>query len=98
MEPPGSAVTLRADRLRDALVLTVRDHGPVIDPATVEQLFQRFESAGGKRRGVGLGLSIVRSFMELHGGTSHTEARASGGAPWPICVFPLDQRRHEAAA
>ncbi|WP_052285844.1 sensor histidine kinase [Azorhizobium caulinodans] len=97
VEPPGSAVTLRADRLRDALVLTVRDHGPGIDPATVEQLFQRFESAGGKRRGVGLGLSIVRSFMELHGGTV-TLKPAPGGGTLAICVFPLDQRRHEAAA
>ncbi|WP_051357025.1 sensor histidine kinase [Azorhizobium doebereinerae] len=100
--PAGSAVRLRAERTADALVLSVRDQGPGVAPDMVEHLFQRFETAGThpggtRHRGVGLGLSIVRSFMELHGGTVSL-APAKGGGTLATCVFPLAARRQEAAA
>ena len=49
----------------------VEDRGRGIPQAVIDRVFDRFEShAGGTdHRGVGLGLSIVRSFVELHGGT-----------------------------
>ncbi len=94
--PTGSTVTLRAERAPDALVLTVRDHGPGVAPDMVERVFQRFEVSGTRHRGVGLGLSIVRSFMELHGG-SVTLAPARGGGTIATCIFPANRRDSEAA-
>jgi len=98
--PRGGTVVLSAIRESDALVLKVQDQGPGIPEDMADALFERFEAraSGGNRSGVGLGLSIVRSFMELHGGTI-TLANAEGGGAVAICVFPLSaSRRNEAAA
>ena len=62
-------------------------------------VFNRFEShtLGTRHRGVGLGLSIVRSFVELHGGRVPLET-APGSGTCVTCTFPTDlagQSRHE---
>ena len=46
----------------------------------MDQVFDRFEShpQGSRHRGAGLGLSIVRSFVELHGGTVESIPRRAG--------------------
>ena len=48
-----------------------------------DKVFDRFETdpRGSQHRGVGLGLSLVRSFVELHGGSVEIEFRASAAAP-----------------
>lgn len=60
--------------------VTVRDHGPGIDPADLPHIFDRFYRAPRSRAlpGSGLGLAIVRQVAEAHGGTV-TAARADGG-------------------
>jgi two-component system sensor histidine kinase MprB len=62
--------------------VTVRDHGPGIDPADLPLVFDRFYRAPAARGlpGSGLGLSIVRQVMESHGGTATAEAAPGGGA------------------
>lgn len=52
-------------------VVSVRDHGPGLDPADIPQLFDRFYRAIGTRGlpGSGLGLSIVKSVADTHGGS-----------------------------
>ena len=69
--PVHGIVTLACDRRDDAIVFSVSDEGPGIPPELTEQVFKRFESHshGSRHRGAGLGLSIVRSFVKLHGGT-----------------------------
>lgn len=97
--PEGGTVTLGAERRADGIALTVRDQGPGIAPEIAQTLFQRFEArpVGRSRAGVGLGLSIVRSFMQLHGGTVSL-ASAPGGGALAICVFPFEApQRREAA-
>ncbi|MFG1358611.1 PAS domain-containing sensor histidine kinase [Xanthobacter pseudotagetidis] len=89
VSPEGARVTLCAERRPDGLVLSVRDEGPGV-PAEVEKtLFDRFESrsAGPRHRGVGLGLAIVRSFVELHGGSVSVKA-AGGRGTLAACLFP----------
>jgi two-component system, OmpR family, sensor histidine kinase MprB len=70
------AVTLRADG-----TLTVRDHGPGIDPADLPHVFDRFHRGANARGrpGSGLGLAIVRQVTEAHGGTVALEAAPGGG-------------------
>jgi len=76
--PPGSAVEVR---LVDG-ELTVRDHGPGIDPEDLPHVFDRFyrATAARGRAGSGLGLAIVRHVAERHGGTVRAEAAPGGGA------------------
>jgi signal transduction histidine kinase len=55
-----------------------------------DRVFDWFEtnSLGSQHRGTGLGLSLVRSFVELHGGTVTLDS-AVGSGTTVICTFPL---------
>jgi two-component system sensor histidine kinase MprB len=61
--------------------LTVRDHGPGIDPADLPHVFDRFHRGANARGrpGSGLGLAIVRQVAEAHGGAVALEAAPGGG-------------------
>lgn len=87
---PGQRVEITARRSARDLVLSVRDHGVGMSPEVKELVFNRFEShtRGTRHRGVGLGLSIVRSFVELHGGRIELETEQGIGT-CVTCVFPL---------
>ena len=54
-------------------------------------------TSGTRHRGVGLGLSIVRSFVELHGGRVALES-APGAGTRVTCTFPLDDPAPQRAA
>jgi signal transduction histidine kinase len=97
--PAGETVTLAAQRLRDAVVFSVTDRGPGIPLDVQDKVFDWFEthSLGSRHRGTGLGLSLVRSFVELHGGTVTLES-AVGRGTTVTCVFPIDQRAERPAA
>ena len=72
--------TARPERGGGAL-LTVSNTGPKIAPEALARLLEPFERGArhGDRRGAGLGLSIVRSVAEAHGGVVTLEARDEGG-------------------
>jgi signal transduction histidine kinase len=88
--PAGDTVTLLAERRADAVVFSVTDRGPGIPPDVLEKVFDWFEShsLGSQHRGPGIGLSLVRSFVELHGGTV-TIASVVGQGTTVTCSFPL---------
>jgi signal transduction histidine kinase len=90
--PAGGTVTLLAERRNDALVFAVTDRGPGIPPEVLEKVFDWFEthSLGSHHRGTGIGLSLVRSFVELHGGTV-TIASVVGEGTTVTCTFPLGE-------
>ena len=63
-------------------VLEVESSGPVIDPATLAELFEPFRQGRRARtghRGTGLGLSIVRAVVAAHGGSVHAASVPGGG-------------------
>jgi len=97
--PAGETVTLSAQRLRDAVVFSVTDHGPGIPPDVKDKVFDWFEthSLGSRHRGTGLGLSLVRSFVELHGGTVTLDS-AVGRGTTVTCIFPVGQTGERTAA
>ncbi len=97
--PAGGTVTLAAQRLKDAVVFSVTDHGPGIPAEVKDKVFDWFEthSLGSRHRGTGLGLSLVRSFVELHGGTVTLDS-AVGRGTTVTCVFPLDRADTRTAA
>ena len=88
--PAGQKVTLVAERRTDAVIFSVTDRGPGIPPRLLEKVFDWFKShsLGSKHRGPGIGLSLVRSFVELHGGTVLIESTVGEGTT-VTCRFPL---------
>jgi signal transduction histidine kinase len=89
--PQGSTVTLTAERRPDAVIFKVIDSGPGIPEDRRDKVFSRFETdpRGSQHRGVGLGLALVRSFVELHGGTIEIASREGEGTT-VTCVFPAN--------
>ncbi len=77
----GETVQLTCWRERGEIVFTVEDQGTGIPKDQIGRVFQRFESRsqGGKHRGAGLGLSIVKSLVELHGGRVEIESEEQRG-------------------
>jgi PAS domain S-box-containing protein len=78
--PPGRriveiATNYNGDR---TICVAVRDYGSGISEATRERLFERFFTT--KEEGLGMGLAIVRSIIEAHGGTIAAENADGGGA------------------
>jgi len=94
--PDGSAVTLtlRLDGVA-RVRLEVADRGPGVPAGQLDAIFERYyqaERKGGTPKrgsGSGLGLSIVRSLVELHGGRVWAENRAGGG-----CRFVVELPSH----
>jgi signal transduction histidine kinase len=77
----GNTVSITCWREAGSIVFVVQDHGLGIPKEEVARVFERFVSGGrgSKHRGAGLGLSIVRSLVELHGGTIAIESEENRG-------------------
>jgi len=91
--PPGSQIDIAARAQGSWLVLTVADNGPGLAPGTEEKVFEKFyrgASHPDARRGSGLGLSICRAVIRLHGGTVTASNRPTGGAQFTIRL-PISQ-------
>lgn len=81
--PPGSLVTISADRADDRLRFTVADHGPGLDPAEQPFIFDKFFRGRQQRssaRGSGMGLAIAKAIVEAHHGGIAAGNRPEGGA------------------
>jgi signal transduction histidine kinase len=76
------AVTLAANANDGVVELHVRDGGGGFPPRFLPGAFERFASAdaGGSRAGAGLGLAIISSIAEAHGGSAHAANQPEGGA------------------
>jgi signal transduction histidine kinase/HAMP domain-containing protein len=94
--PEGGQVTVRAVPADGAVEVAVGDTGIGIAPADQALIFEEFRQVGGdyarKREGTGLGLALVRRFVQLHGGQiwvksavgeGSTFAFTLPGRPWP---------------
>jgi signal transduction histidine kinase len=88
--PAGSTITVRGASTGADVVIAVRDAGIGIEPQYLERIFSRYAQVeSGAHNGLGLGLSLARQWMELHGGK--IVARSSG--PGAGAEFVLTFRR-----
>lgn len=83
--PPGASVEVTCAHN----AITVRDHGPGIDPADLPYVFERFYRANTARPlpGSGLGLAIVRHAIQAEGGQVSVEQPEDGGTLMCL-IFP----------
>lgn len=95
--PEHGTIVFKADRNTDEVIFTVSDTGPGIPQADHARIFQTFERATPENEtehdkdqsqpGAGLGLSLVKNFVELHGGTVDLKSRPGRGTTIN-CRFP----------
>ena len=87
--PPGGTVTLGARRSGDQIELSVTDTGVGIAPEERAQMFGKFTTGSRTSRtaGAGLGLALVKNFIELHGGMVNLDAPTEGGTR-VLCRLP----------
>ncbi|WP_316233913.1 sensor histidine kinase [Bradyrhizobium sp. SZCCHNR1098] len=97
--PPDSSVAVSARRTDHSVIFAVTDSGPGIPPEVKDKVFEWFEShsQGSRHRGAGLGLSLVRSFVELHGGRVRMDSVVGKGTT-VTCDFPTDHVAQRNAA
>lgn len=86
--PSGTTITISGRVTPTELVLVISDDGPGIPPELHESIFQRFYKAPSARRGrgLGLGLTIARSVVEMHGGSLHVESTPGEGTSFYISL------------
>jgi two-component system, LuxR family, sensor kinase FixL len=75
---PARRIVVSCHRYHQTIVVTVRDSGPGLNFGTEHLVFEPFYTT--KSGGMGMGLSIVRSIVEAHGGIIHATNVAEGGA------------------
>jgi len=97
--PQGGHILMSAVRTGDTIEFTVSDEGPGIASDFLGSVFDRFASRprGDARGGAGLGLSIVRSFANLHGGTVDIASQEGHGVT-VTCRLPARPKLAAVAA
>ena len=89
--PPRGRISLSLERLGGDAILSVRDSGRGIRPDFLPYVFERFRQdvneLGQNHEGLGVGLSIVRHIVELHGGSIEAESAGKDqGATFRVCI------------
>ncbi|WP_427161358.1 PAS domain S-box protein [Aliinostoc sp. HNIBRCY26] len=87
--PPGGEVEVRLEKIEEEAQIQVIDTGKGITPEFLPHVFEYFRQADSKTTrvegGIGLGLAIVRHFVEIHGGTVKAESPGLGqGATFTV--------------
>jgi PAS domain S-box-containing protein len=89
--PRGGRITARMRIVEDEVRIVVEDTGAGIERSLLPYVFQRFRQGNiapaGDGRGLGLGLALVRHFVELHGGTVKADSEGPGrGARFEVAL------------
>ena len=91
--PPGGRVEIRMQQFGERVRVRVADTGEGIAPELLPHIFDRFRQADSSTRrphgGLGLGLAIVRSLVELHGGEVSAESPGLGRGATFVVTLPL---------
>jgi signal transduction histidine kinase len=94
--PEGGRVGLTATAAEDVITIAVSDTGIGITPADQEAIFEEFRQVGTgsqKQEGTGLGLTLTKKFVELHGGRIGVQSQVGQGSTFTFTLPVQPQRR-----
>lgn len=87
---PGDTISVTLNVLKDEVYISVKDTGIGIQEEKLSQLFQRFKQIdpllSRSHEGSGIGLTIVKGLVELHGGTIEVKSNYGEGTEFLICL------------
>ncbi len=86
---PGTRIWVRVERADEGALLAVEDEGAGVPIDLREAIFEPFRQGEGPKShspGVGVGLSLVARFAELHGGRAWVDDRPGGGASFRVLL------------
>jgi two-component system sensor histidine kinase KdpD len=90
--PTGAPIEIQAKLADGNLILTVADRGAGISAEDLPRIFDKFfRAANAQTGGSGLGLTIVKGFVEAHGGAVSAENRPSGGTVFTLRLPQLEK-------
>ena len=99
--PPGGRIAVAVERQTDRVDVMVDDTGVGIDPAMQERIFDLFEQGDKSlergNTGLGIGLTLARQLVTLHGGTLRVESEGLGRGSRFIVGLPLPAQVKAAA-
>lgn len=79
---PGGRIAVRAERVGNQVLVRIKDNGIGLAPQALEQIFQTFAQVRGpldrSQGGLGIGLSLVRDLVKLHGGWVRAQSEGLG--------------------
>jgi signal transduction histidine kinase len=88
--PEGGRIELRASQVDGSVEISVRDTGIGIAPEDQATIFEEFRQVGGdyahKKEGTGLGLTLAKKFVELHGGKIWVESEVGKGSTFTFTL------------
>ncbi len=88
--PIGGRIEVGVDRRGESAIIRISDEGPGLSPEDTARLFGRFQRLSAKPTGgetsTGLGLSIVKRIIDLHGGTVAAETTGPSGTTFMIAI------------
>jgi signal transduction histidine kinase len=91
--PEGGRISITANKVDNGAEISVSDTGIGIPPAEQPTIFEEFRQVGGdyahKKEGTGLGLTLAKKFVELHGGRIWVESEIGKGSSF---TFTLPER------
>jgi PAS domain S-box-containing protein len=92
--PAGGRISVTADRQGNMAVLTVRDNGVGIEPSMLTRIFDLFVQAqhAGTQGGLGIGLTLVKTLVELHDGTIEAVSGGPGKGAEFVVRLPVVQQ------
>ena len=97
--PQGGVITLSVAHAAGRLTISVQDTGVGFEPALAPRLFEMFSRAGsGGEEGLGIGLSLVKGLIRLHGGTVHAQSSGKGQGSLFTIELPAPDVASEAGS
>lgn len=84
--PEGGCITTTVEHAAQHFTITVSDTGKGIDQKELPHLFERFYQAQGSIGGTGIGLSLVKAYVDMHQGTIDVTSQPGKGTSFIVCL------------
>jgi len=98
---PGGTIEIKSERKGDEAVVTVKDNGAGIPPGKLDSIFEMFTQVEGSlersQGGLGIGLTLVRRLVQMHGGSVEARSAGEGQGSEFVVRLPTLQDRPAAA-